>query len=105
MKKLLILFLLFIFSVQGTVAAMGDDVVLSLQDQENACFIGYSPSGVADDADGLEVSSNIEELSDYVALHFPVSKPPHLVVLATTPAVSHFSTVLPRLKRPPRSLT
>lgn len=104
MKKLLILFLLFIFSVQGAVAAVGDDVVLSLQDQEYACSTDYSPDGVFDDADGQEVSSNIEELSDYVALHFPVSKPPILVASATIPAVTHFSTVLPRLKRPPRSL-
>lgn len=105
MKKLLILFLLFVFSVQGAVAAMGDDVVLSMQDQEVACSIGHGLDSASDDADGQEVSSNIEELSDYVALHFPVSKPPSLVVSATIPAVTHFSTVLPRLKRPPRSLT
>ncbi|OWW20525.1 hypothetical protein [Noviherbaspirillum denitrificans] len=104
MKKLLILFLLFIFSVQGTVAAMGHDLVLSVQDQEIACSIGYSPDSVLDDADGQQVSSDIEELSDYVAFYFPISKPPGRVASATIPAVTHFSTVLPPLKRPPRPL-
>ncbi|HYD94699.1 MAG TPA: hypothetical protein VEC01_05185 [Noviherbaspirillum sp.] len=102
MKKLLIVFLIFIFSMQGTVAAVGADVVSPLQGQEHVCSIGSCLDSVLDEADGQQVPSNIEELSDYMALHVPVSKPPHLVALAAVPTVIHLSTVLPRVKRPPR---
>ncbi|HZW23481.1 hypothetical protein [Noviherbaspirillum sp.] len=102
MKKLLIVFLLFIFSVQGTVAAAGVHVVSSLQGQEDVCDIASCLD--SDDADGQQVSSDIEELSDYAVFHFPISRPPHLVALATFPALIHLSPVLPRIKPPPRLL-
>jgi len=100
MKKLLIVFLLFIFSVQGTVAAAGVDVASSLHGQENV----YGSCPDSDEADGQQVSSDIEELSDYVVFHFPISRPPRLVALATFPVPIHLSPVLPQIKPPPRLL-
>jgi hypothetical protein len=103
MKNLLIAFLLAIFSVQGTVAAVGGDIAVPLQGQEKSASLTGLWSGAVDDAEGLKVSPTLEELSDYVVFALPASKGRYQTTVPASPPVFLPSTDLPRIKPPPRN--
>lgn len=112
MKKVLVILLLFIFSTQGAVVAVGGGVVMSV-DRSGVMKMAHAapmehiaqpapPVGGDADFDGLKVWSSIEEMSDYVAPdpaarqpRYRASKPP-----AIAPVLS--SIDLPRALPPPR---
>jgi hypothetical protein len=103
MRNLLIAFLLFIFSLQGAVAAIGDEIAATGQADCGYARVLDSASLDADDgADEATVSSTIEELSDYVPLDLPVSQARYPVPLPPLPHAAFRSIDLPTIKPPPR---
>ena len=104
MKLFVIAVMLVIFSFQGAVAAVGSDVATPLEVREIGLFaISASTPNEVDDADVQKVFPSIEQLSDYVANATPVERQQHQVSVPTSLPVFIFSTVLPKIKRPPRS--
>lgn len=104
MKNLLIAFLLAIFSVQGIVVAMGDDISGHVQVPATNP-VADLPSSCCDgnEAELQQVFVTIEELSDYVPFDLPVSNGPNQVVESSSLPVFLLSTDLPRIKPPPRA--
>ena len=103
MRNLLIAFLLFIFSLQGAVAAIGDEVVATGQaDSGYALVLDTAPQDADDDAEEAAVSSTIEELSDYVPLDIAVSQGRYPVPPPPFPHAGFRSIDLPTIKPPPR---
>lgn len=107
MKKLLVILLLFIFSAQGAVVALGGGLVtagqpfgvtgmVQLVQMEQAASTEHS------DIDDLQVSSSIEEMSDYVALDPASKQPPDRASTPPTMAPVLSSIDLPRALPPPR---
>lgn len=109
MKKVLVILLLFIFSAQGTVVAVGGGLVMSV-DRSGVMEMAYmehiahaAPSVAGDaDFDDLKVSSSIEEMSDYVALDPAAKQPRDHASNPPTIAPVLSSIDLPRALPPPR---
>ncbi len=103
MRNLLIAFLLAIFSFQGAIAATGDEVAFVAQLESRHASTGAEFVGhVDDDAEGLTVSSTIEELSDYVVLDLSLSEARYPVAAQRMASVSFLSIKLPIIIPPPR---
>jgi len=97
MKRFFIGLLLAIFSVQGAIAAVGDDAVL----QDRSCLSCAGSNGI--DSESPEVFPVIEELSDYVILGLPPTIVRHELVVPSSLPVHLLSTDLPKIKPPPRT--
>ncbi|WP_460837607.1 hypothetical protein [Noviherbaspirillum agri] len=100
MKKLLIAFLLAIFTAQATVAVLGDDTVAraqSLQFQDQAASTECSDAGESD------VVPTIEELSDYVPFEFPASASRFQAAVSSFLPARLASIDLPGLEPPPKA--
>ncbi|MEC4717982.1 hypothetical protein RY831_02355 [Noviherbaspirillum sp. CPCC 100848] len=112
MKKVLVILLLFIFSAQGTVVAVGGGLVMSVDRSgvmemaymEHMEHIAHAAPSIAGDADfdDLKVSSSIEEMSDYVALDPAAKQPRDHASNPPTIAPVLSSIDLPRALPPPR---
>ena len=103
MRNLLIAFLLFIFSLQGAVAAIGDEILISVQaDGGYTRVLDSALQDADDDAGEATVSSTIEELSDYVPLDIAVSHARYPVPPPPFPHAGFRSIDLPTIKPPPR---
>jgi len=104
MKSLFIRLLLVIFSVQGAIAAIGDDAVLQGQGKAAAACSSLPCSGSSSiDSGGAEVFPVIEELSDYVIIGLPASKASYRVGASSSVPVQLLSIDLPKVKPPPRT--
>lgn len=130
MKKFLIILLLFIFSAQGAVVALGGGPAMAAErpgmagmaqaaaaassassaasamatEAAPAASLAQDPSssdGLAD-IDDLKVWSSIEEMSDYVALDPALKQPRDRAANPPTIAPVLSSTDLPRASPPPR---
>lgn len=104
MKKLLVILLLFIFSAQGTVVALGGGILLA---EERAgvteMTLTASPAeDCGDNDDYLKVASSIEEMSDYVALDPPLTQLSGRALTPPSAAPVLSSIDLPRALPPPR---
>lgn len=113
MKKLLVILLLFIFSAQGAVVALGGGLVTAGQpfgvtgmaqvvQLEQLVQMEQAASTEHSDIDDLQVSSSIEEMSDYVALDPASKQPPDRASTPPTMAPVLSSIDLPRALPPPR---
>ena len=103
MRNLLIAFLLAIFSFQGAIVASGDNVVSASQlESRHASTSIEFVDHVDAAADGLKVSSTIEELSDYIILDLSISQARYPVTAQLLTHVSFLSINLPTIKPPPR---
>ncbi|WP_151636222.1 hypothetical protein [Noviherbaspirillum aerium] len=108
MKKVLVILLLFIFSAQGAVVAsgggcavagdwLGMEQTLSTMSSDNV-----GPDVALNDLDDLQVSSSIEEMSDYVPPDMALKQPREPVLSPPVIALVLSSIDLPRALPPPR---
>ncbi|HZW23482.1 hypothetical protein [Noviherbaspirillum sp.] len=97
MKRFFIGLLLAIFSVQGAIAAVGDDALL----QDCSCLQWAGSNSI--DSESPEVFPVIEELSDYVILGLPPPIVRHELVVPSILPVHLLSPDLPKIKPPPRT--
>ncbi|MFS0758014.1 hypothetical protein ABC383_25450 [Noviherbaspirillum sp. 1P10PC] len=101
MKNLLIVFLLLIFSFQGATVAIGKEVAVALQLENQQASTVMKFVDVDNDTDGLKVSSTIEELSDYIVFDSSIAQALHSVTAQRMASVPFLSIILPTLKPPP----
>jgi hypothetical protein len=110
MKRLVIVLLLAIFSVQGLAAAAGISITNVSQaithagdmpGQDGAYFSAASATG--SDSDDLNLFSIAEELSDYVVRDLTLPNLRHQLPSMPAAAFIPASITLPRILPPPRS--
>jgi hypothetical protein len=101
MKNLLIVFLLLIFSFQGATVAIGKEVAVASQLENQHASTVIKSVDVDDVADDLKVSSTIEELSDYIVFDSSIAQAPHSVTTQLLASVPFLSITPPTLKPPP----
>lgn len=98
MKILLVAFLLVLISFQAAAVSIGEyTATTSTASHERA-----DSADLSDDAEGLEVSAAIDELSDLLAAHLPI---PHLVAVHFPSPAAELelaSIALPGIRPPPR---
>lgn len=113
MRHLLIAFLLAIFSVQGAVVAVGEDLVAAVKaERRHAALMLAAPDALAtpgspgstgsisaDEPSG----SMIEELSDYLPPDLIIPQPVYPAPARPLPHVTFLSIDLPRIEPPPRA--
>lgn len=107
MRTVFIAFLLSIFVFQGAIVASGNDgaSALQLESRHTAAgieFVVLCEVDVEDETDGLQVSSVMEELSDYVILDPFISSTRYPVTVQLISSASFFSINVPPIKPPPR---
>lgn len=103
MKNFFIGLLLAIFSIQGAIAAIGNDADLHGQGQASAACSSLPWVGATVDTDAPEVFPVIEELSDYVIIGLPAPKVSYSIAVSPSLPVHLHSTDLPKLKPPPKT--
>lgn len=100
MKNLLIALLLVIFSFQGATVAIGGDGAGVAYAQQAAVVIDDAASAEADE---LNVSAAIEELSDYLPADLAFAQGLYPAPTRPEPAVRFLSVLLPATEPPPRA--
>lgn len=108
MKKVLVILLLFIFSAQGAVVASGGGFAIAgdwlgmEKSLSTMSSVNADPDDASNDLDDLQVSSSIEEMSDYVPPDMALKQPREPVLSPPAIALLPSSIDLPRALPPPR---
>lgn len=104
MKNFLVAFLVFVFSVQGAVAAFGVDIPASPLAHAKHILMPamVDATDASNDAERPHVSPAHEELSDYVAFNLKEHIARDAAFMPRPPLVFPISIDLPRIKPPPR---
>lgn len=91
------------FSIQGAIAAIGDDAVLHGQGQASAACSSSPWADATVETEAVEVFPAIEELSGYVIIGLPAPKFSYRIAVAPSLPVHLHSTDLPKVKPPPKT--